>query len=175
MMFSRCGLLVISVLVSLVRSQSPITCSTLTQPDNALSTSQNGQIICQCRNKRNSYTGNLNFAKLALSKIEKSQVVRNVDVIIRDCDHLRLELNFNNVGGSQHFNLRIEESQSVDIEAVDLDHDVMERRQSVLVKNVMYLNMRGRIQCRVCPSSQENTGLLNIQVIRRQLCITSIF
>ena len=101
--------------------------------------------------------------------------MRNVDVIIRDCDHLRLELNFNNVGGSQHFNLRIEESQSVDIEAVDLDHDVMERRQSVLVKNVMYLNMRGRIQCRVCPSSQENTGLLNIQVIRRQLCITSIF
>ena len=175
MMFSSCWLLVISVLVTLVRSQSPISCSTQTQPHNALTVSPNVQITCQCRNKRNSYTGNLNFAKLELSKIEKSKAVRNVDVIIRDCDHLRLELNFNNVGGSQDFNLRIEESRSVDIDAVELDQDVLEKRQTVVVKNVIYFNMRGRIQCRSCPFSPENTGLLNIQVIRRQFCIMSIF
>ena len=60
-------------------------------------------------------------------------------------------------------NLRISESHSVYIDVVELDLNVMERRQTVVVKNVTYFNMRGtRIQCRICP---ENTGLLNIQVI----------
>ena len=160
-------LLLICLVVTVVRAQSPLTCHSQVQQTNGLALSENVQIICQCRNNRNSYSGNLNFAKLALSKIVKSKAARNVDVTIQDCDHLRLELNFNNVGGGQPFNLRIQETQSLDIDVVELDLDVMERRQTIVVKNVTYFNMRGRIQCRICP---ENTGLLNIQVIRREFC-----
>ena len=163
MMYINFSLFVISILVTLVRGDSPIRCETQVQQTSGLGFSENVQIICTCRNSRNSYTGNLNFAKLALSNIQKSNSLRSVDVIIQDCDHLRLELNFNNVGEGQPFNLRISESKSVDIDVVELDLNVMERRQTVVVKNVEMLKFRGRIQCRICP---ENTGLLNIQVIK---------
>ena len=164
-MMANCNfsLFVISILVTLVTSDSPIRCQTQVQQTSGLGHSENVQIICTCRNSRNSYTGNLNFAKQALSNVQKSNSLQSVDVIIQNCDHLRLELNFNNVGGGQPFNLRISESHSVYIDVVELDLNVMERRQTVVVKNVTYFNMRGtRIQCRICP---ENTGLLNIQVI----------
>ena len=168
------SLFVISILVTLVTSDSPIRCQTQVQQTSGLGFSENVQIICTCRNSRNSYTGNLNFAKLALSNIQKSNSLRSVDVIIKDCHHLRLELNLNNVGEGQPFNLRIYDSETVDIDVVELDLNVMERKQTVVVKNVTYFNMRGtRIQCRICP---ENTGLLNIQVINLTvLLMSSIF
>ena len=170
---SNFSLFVISILVTLVRSNSPITCQTQVQQTSGLGFSENVQIICTCPNSRNSYTGNLNFAKQALSNIQRSNSLRSVDVIIKDCDHLRLELNFNNVGTGQPFNLRISEIESVDIDVVELDLNVMERRQTVVVKNVTYFNMRGtRIQCRICP---ENTGLLNIQVINLTVLLMSSF
>ena len=166
------SLFVISVLVTVVRSDSPITCETQVQQTSGLGFSENIQIICTCRNWRNSYTGNLNFAKLALSNIKKFNSLRSIDVIIKDCDHLRLELNFNNVGEGQPFNLKIYDSKSVDIDVVELDLNVMERRQTVVVKNVEMLKFRGRIQCRICP---ENTGLLNIQVIKLTVLLMSSF
>ena len=76
------------------------------------------------------------------------------------------------MGEGQPFNLRISESKSVDIDVVELDLNVMERRQTVVVKNVEMLKFRGRIQCRICP---ENTGLLNIQVIKLTVLLMSTF
>ena len=115
---------------------------------------------CKCGGRR-SYTGNLNFVKAALSRV-RPRAGGNVDVVLRDCDLLRLELNFHNVASQQPFNLRIQESDRVEINVVELSLSLLSQtRQTIVVKNVSSLVVEGRIQCRVCPGS---TGLLNIQV-----------
>ena len=85
-----------------------------------------------------------------------------MDVVLRDCDLLRLELNFHNVAVQQPFNLRIYDIDRVEINVVELSLSLLaQTRQTIVVKNVSSLHVEGRVQCRVCP---ENTGLLNIQV-----------
>ena len=118
-------------------------------------------VDCRCAGERRSYTGNLNFVKAALS-VARPRAGGDVDVVLRDCDLLRLELNFHNVASQQPFNLRIQESDRVEINVVELSLSLLSQtRQTIVVKNVSSLVVEGRIQCRVCPGS---TGLLNIQV-----------
>ena len=117
-------------------------------------------VECRCGGRR-SYTGNRNFVQAALSRV-RPRAGGNVEVVLRDCDLLRLELNFHNVAAQQPFNLRIYESDRVEINVVELSLSLLaQTRQTIVVKNVSSLHVEGRVQCRVCP---ENTGLLNIQV-----------
>ena len=133
----------------------------------------NQGVECRCGGRRRSYTGNLNFVKAALAR-SRSRGGDNVDVILRDCDLLRLELNFHNVAAQQPFNLRIYESNRVEINVVELSLSLLSQtRQTIVVKNVSSLHVEGRVQCRVCP---ENTGMLNIQVfIVKTLFLSSVF
>ena len=122
-------------------------------------------VQCQCHPSRKYYTGNLNFVKTALSQVDQSgsgsRERSNIDLVITGCDQLRLELNFHNVASHQPFNLRIYDSERVEINVVELALSQTER-QTVVVKNVAKFHVEGRIQCRSCPN--DKTGQLNIQV-----------
>ena len=118
---------------------------------------ESAEVICTCRDFEPSYTGNMNFVKQALSKVEETE--RNVDLVIKDCEQLRLELNFNNIG-PQPINLRIYDTKSVEISMVELAL-AEDRRQTLVVKNVTNLHMEGMVQCRRC---QDRQGLFSVQV-----------
>eukprot|EP00092_Neocalanus_flemingeri_P010000 GFUD01010780.1.p1 GENE.GFUD01010780.1~~GFUD01010780.1.p1 ORF type:complete len:461 (+),score=161.20 GFUD01010780.1:237-1619(+) len=126
-------------------------------PSNQFGRKEVGEVICSCKSLQPSYTGNMNFVKQVLSKVEETE--RNVDLVIRGCDKLRLELNFNNIG-SQPINLRIYDTEEVEIIMVELAL-AEDRRQTLVVKNVTRLHMEGMVQCRRC---QESQGLLSIQI-----------
>jgi len=126
-------------------------------PDNIHARKESGEVICRCRDSQPSYTGNMNFVKQVLSTVVQTE--RNIDLVIKDCEQLRLELNFNNIG-PQPINLRIYDSKDVEISAVELALAV-DRRQTLVVKNVTNLHMEGVVQCRRC---QERQGLLSIQI-----------
>ena len=130
-----------------------------TSPTNQYGRKENEKVICSCKVSQPSYTGNMNFVKQVLSKVEETE--RNVDLVIKGCDKIRLELNFNNIG-SQPINLRIYDSEEVEINMVELAL-AEDRRQTLVVKNVTRLHMEGMVQCRRC---QESQGLLSIQVRR---------
>ena len=116
------------------------------------------EVICTCKGFQPSYTGNMNFVKQVLSKVEETE--RNVDLVIKGCEQLRLELNFNNIG-PQPINLRIYDTKSVEISMVELAL-AEDRRQTLVVKNVTNLHMEGIVQCRSCQERQQ--GLLSVQV-----------
>ena len=126
-------------------------------PTSQYGSKENGEVTCTCKASQPSYTGNMNFVKQVLSKVEETE--RNVDLIIRGCEQLRLELNFNNIG-PQPINLRIYDTEDVEINMVELAL-AEDRRQTLVVKNVTNLHMEGMVQCRRC---QERQGLLSIQV-----------
>jgi hypothetical protein len=118
---------------------------------------ENGEVICSCEAFQPSYMGNMNFVKQVLSTVEENE--RNIDLVIKGCEQLRLELNFNNIG-PQSINLRIYDAEDVEINMVELAL-AKDRRQTLVVKNVTNLHMEGMVQCRKC---QESQGLLSIQV-----------
>ena len=118
---------------------------------------ESAEVICTCKGFPPSYTGNMNFVKQVLSKVEETE--RNVDLVIKDCEQLRLELNFNNIG-PQPINLRIYDTKSVEISMVELAL-AEDRRQTLVVKNVTNLHMGGMVQCRRC---QDRQGLFSVQV-----------
>lgn len=126
-----------------------------TSPTNEYGRKETGEVICSCKAFQPSYTGNLNFVKQVLSMVEETE--RNVDLVIRGCDKLKLELNFNNI---KPINLRIYDSEEVLINKVELAQ-AEDRRQTMVVKNVSKLHMEGIVQCRMC---QEKQGLLSIQI-----------
>ena len=171
-------LLLVCLQLASVLCEPPITCVTSPRQPRGpqsiirgLETSGAGSVECSCGQRR-SYTGNLNFVKAALSRT-RPRGGGNVDVILRDCDLLRLELNFHNVAAQQPFNLRIYESDRVEINVVELSLSLLSQtRQTIVVKNVSSLHVEGRVQCRVCP---ENTGMLNIQVIPAVFVSLSFF
>ena len=165
---SDCVLVLVCLQLASVLCEPPIACVTSPrQPSGPQSLMRGlpgpgpGSVECRCTGERRSYTGNLNFVKAALSRT-RPRGGGNVDLVLRDCDLLRLELNFHNVAAQQPFNLRIYESDRVEINVVELSLSLLSQtRQTIVVKNVSSLHVEGRVQCRVCP---ENTGMLNIQV-----------
>ena len=168
-MMTSSVLLLVSLQLASVLCEPPIACVTSArQPSGPPSLMRGlpgpgpGSVECRCTGERRSYTGNLNFVKAALSRTLRPRGGGNVDLVLRDCDLLRLELNFHNVAAQQPFNLRIYESDRVEINVVELSLSLLaQTRQTIVVKNVSSLHVEGRVQCRVCP---ENTGMLNIQV-----------
>jgi len=128
-----------------------------TPPTSQYGNKETGEVTCSCKASQPSYTGNMNFVKQVLSKVEETE--RNVDLIIKGCEQLRLELNFNNIG-PQPINLRIYDTDYVEISMVELAL-AEDRRQTLVVKNVTNLHMEGMVQCRRC---QERQGLLSIQI-----------
>merc|ERR1712106_906303 len=128
-----------------------------TPPTTQYGRKESGEVICVCKDFQPSYMGNMNFVKQVLSKVEETE--RNVDLVIKDCEQLRLELNFNNIG-PQPINLRIYDTKSVEISMVELAL-VEDRRQTLVVKNVTYLHMEGMVQCRRC---QDRQGLFSVQI-----------
>ena len=149
------------LMIKLVTSEPPISC--MIKPNEGAHRrflyQDNSEVECSCQNERKTYVGNLNFAKQALSSIYPGSS-RNIDLIIRDCNTLRLELNFHNVADKQPFNLRIYESENVEVNAVELALGSSER-QTIVVKDVSHFKIEGRVQCRLC---EENAGMINIQV-----------
>jgi len=117
-------------------------------------------VECFCPGKRRFYTGNLNFAKSILNS-QRLDGMKNVDLIIRDCESLRLELNFHNIASIQPFNLRIYDSSKVEINSIELSSATNER-QTIVVKNISDFKIQGRVQCRKCQEEQET--MLNIQM-----------
>ena len=162
-----CVLVLVCLQLTSVLCQPPIACVTSPgQPRGPQSLIGGrpgpGSVECRCTGDRRSYTGNLNFVKAALSQT-RPRGGGNVDLVLRDCDLLRLELNFHNVAAQQPFNLRIYESDRVEINVVELSLSLLSQtRQSIVVKNVSSLHVEGRVQCRVCPEDIQE--MLNIQV-----------
>jgi len=128
-----------------------------TPPTTQYGRNEGGEVICVCKDFQPSYMGNMNFVKQVLSKVEETE--RNVDLVIKDCEQLRLELNFNNIG-PQPINLRIYDTKSVEISMVELAL-AEDRRQTLVVKNVTNLHMEGMVQCRKC---QDRQGLFSVQI-----------
>ena len=122
------------------------------------------QVECSCGEARRDYTGNLNFAKAALSRVTAASLVPgaggSVDLVIRDCDSLRLELNLHTVAATQPFNLRVSEVARLEISAAEVALAAT-ARQTIVVRDVARVRVAGRLQCRSC---EPGGGLLNIQV-----------
>jgi len=132
-------------------------------PECDLGLKEGEEVVCMCKNQETSYTGNLNFVKQQLSRVaSRVPTGRGVDLWIKDCDSLSLELNFNNIG-LQPVNLRIYQSRVVEITEVELAA-LEDRRQSLVVKNVTNLTMSGLVRCRGCQDSGKE--LLNVQIER---------
>jgi len=154
MMMMQVIMLILVVMLPMIKA---IPQCVYTPPANNHGSKESGEVVCSCRNSQPSYTGNMNFVKQVLSRVVQTE--RNVDLVIKECEQLRLELNFNNIG-PQPINLRIYDSQEVEISVVELALAV-DRRQTMVVKNVTNFHMEGLVQCRRCEDRQ---GLLSIQI-----------
>jgi len=154
MMMMQVNMLMLVVMLPMIKA---IPQCVYNPPSNNYVSKESGEVVCSCRNSQPSYTGNMNFVKQVLSRVVQTE--RNVDLVIKECEQLRLELNFNNIG-PQPINLRIYDSKDVEISVVELALAV-DRRQTMVVKNVTNLIMEGVVQCRMC---EERQGLFSIQI-----------
>ena len=86
-------------------------------PSLVLISSPSNQVVCTCRSFQPTYTGNLNFVKGALAGA--ARLDGRLDVVLTNCSHLHLELNFHTLG-RRPVDLRIENSGNVRIGHVEL-------------------------------------------------------
>lgn len=114
-----------------------------------------GEIWCTCRRAKPSYTGNLNFSKRALAAAV-IDVNRSVDLVLRNCSSLQLELNFQQL--SKTVNLRIEDTGEVRVGQVELAGDTV---QSFVLVRVGEVHLQGKVSC---PRCRDDPGLLNVLV-----------
>lgn len=125
-----------------------------------------GEVVCTCRSFQPTYTGNLNFVKGALAGA--ARLDGKLDVVLTNCSHLNLELNFHTLG-RRPVDLRIENSGNVRVGHVELaaweGHSVGVDRpytQGLTVQGVQELVLQGAISCARCTPGQQ--GLLDVQV-----------
>lgn len=76
------------------------------------------QVDCSCRPEHGNYIGNLNFLKNHLVPIEMYD--RTVEVTIRNCENLELDLNLADIT-TKNVNVRIQETKSVLISEIRQD------------------------------------------------------
>ena len=124
-----------------------------------------GEVLCTCRSFQPHYEGNLNFVKRSLQAAAGQGSSGSLDLVIRGCTSLVLELNLDTVGGRRGLNLVVEDCEVVRVVAVELAGE--ERVQSLVVRRVARLEVEGRVDCRGCRGRAG--GLLNIQVTTRIL------
>ena len=115
------------------------------------------QVVCTCRSFQPTYTGNLNFVKGALAGA--ARLDGKLDVVLTNCSHLNLELNFHTLG-RRPVDLRIENSGNVRVGHVELaaweGHSVGvdgPHIQELTVQGVQELVLQGAISCARCNSA----------------------
>ena len=121
-------------------------------PSLVLISSPSNQVVCTCRSFQPTYTGNLNFVKGALTGA--ARLDGRLDVVLTNCSHLHLELNFHTLG-RRPVDLRIENSGNVRIGHVELaaweGHNAgangLPHVQGLTVQAVEELVLQGAISC----------------------------